>query len=679
MAKRVLYIDPWTGISGDMLLGALLDLGGAKESLATLIKDTASTLGLPDGLVEVTRGVQKGVSCARVVVRAEDAPPLRHLADMEKMIQGADLSSWVKERSLAALRRLAEVEASIHGCTVEEIHFHEVGAADTLVDVVGTFVLVEALGIDSVVIGPIQVGGGTVEIAHGLMGVPAPATARLLSGYPVVGGPEMRELTTPTGALLVGQLQAQPGPLPAMTVQVIGYGGGSMRLDCGPNVLRVVLGEQSAPQIQTATDGRTENVVELQTNLDDISPEVVAHTGRLLRGAGALDVWTSLGQGKKDRPVMVLHVLAGPDNEAALADLVFSETGTLGIRRIAMSRRVAERGHVTVEVSGRPLRVKWGALGRTDSQCGSRVRRSGSRRGRRRRPSARGDGRRAGGRQEASRRAAMSETAGRKPEWLKKRLPDAGAVQRMESLLRQRHLHTVCESALCPNLGECFGAGVATFLIMGDVCTRDCGFCGVAGGRPAPLDPDEPSQLADAAARLELKHVVVTSVTRDDLPDGGAAHYVATIRAIRERAPGVTVEVLVPDFRGDTGCLDLLLAEAPEVFNHNLETVPRLYPQVRPAAVYERSLAVLGRAAQSRQSLVKTGWMLGLGESDEEVRTLLDEVAAIGVRLVTIGQYLRPSKRQLPGGRVRSSRSLRVVWALRGGPGPAGAVGSVRA
>ena len=203
------------------------------------------------------------------------------------MIQGADLSSWVKERSLAALRRLAEVEASIHGCTVEEIHFHEVGAADTLVDVVGTFVLVEALGIDSVVVGPIQVGGGTVEIAHGLMGVPAPATARLLSGYPVVGGPEMRELTTPTGALLVGQLQAEPGPLPAddgaghrLRRRFHAVGLRSQRPARRP-------GRASAPQTQSATDGRTENVVELQTNLDDISPEVVAHTGRLLQRGGS--------------------------------------------------------------------------------------------------------------------------------------------------------------------------------------------------------------------------------------------------------------------------------------------------------------------------------------------------------------------------------------------------------
>jgi len=238
--------------------------------------------------------------------------------------------------------------------------------------------------------------------------------------------------------------------------------------------------------------------------------------------------------------------------------------------------------------------------------------------------------------------------AGRKPEWLKKRIPAAAALQKMEGLLRQRHLHTVCESALCPNLGACFGAGVATFLIMGDVCTRDCRFCGVTSGLPDGLDAGEPAKLADAAVRLGLKHVVVTSVTRDDLPDGGAGHYVATIRAIRAAAPGVTVEVLVPDFAGDTVSLDLVLAEAPEGFNHNIETVPRLYPTVRPEAIYERSLAVLRRAVGRGESIVKTGWMVGLGETPEEVHALLEEVATIGVRLVTIGQYLRPSKHQLP-------------------------------
>jgi len=245
-------------------------------------------------------------------------------------------------------------------------------------------------------------------------------------------------------------------------------------------------------------------------------------------------------------------------------------------------------------------------------------------------------------------RQAPGEGPGRKPEWLKKRLPEVGSLHKMEELLRERHLHTVCESALCPNLGECFAHGTATFLIMGDVCTRDCAFCGVTSGCPRALDPDEPSQLADAVVRLGLNHVVITSVTRDDLEDGGAGHYVATIRAVRSRAPGVTVEVLVPDFGGCMEHLDLVLTEGPEVFNHNVETVPRLYATVRPQAVYARSLAVLRHAAEHGRGLVKTGWMVGLGETAEEVRILLEEVQAAGVRMVTIGQYLRPSASHLP-------------------------------
>lgn len=218
----------------------------------------------------------------------------------------------------------------------------------------------------------------------------------------------------------------------------------------------------------------------------------------------------------------------------------------------------------------------------------------------------------------------------------------------MQDLLRDRCLHTVCESALCPNLGECFGRGTATFLIMGDVCTRNCGFCAVTTGRPVALDDDEPDRVADAAERLKLAHVVVTSVTRDDLPDGGAAHYVATIRALRARLPEVTIEVLTPDFLGRLEDLDLVLSEEPDVFNHNMETIPRLYPTVRPQAVYARSLAVLRHAASSGRSIVKTGWMVGLGEREEEVRSLFEDVAAAGVEVVTVGQYLRPSKSHLP-------------------------------
>jgi len=241
----------------------------------------------------------------------------------------------------------------------------------------------------------------------------------------------------------------------------------------------------------------------------------------------------------------------------------------------------------------------------------------------------------------------VSDTPAKKPDWLKKRLPEAAAVQRMEHLLRQRHLHTVCESACCPNLGECFGAGVATFLIMGDTCTRDCRFCGVTSGLPGPLDREEPEQVADAVVQLQLKHVVVTSVTRDDLPDGGAAHYVATIQAIRAHAPGVTVEVLVPDFGGDTASLDLVLAQVPEVFNHNVETIPEFYALARPQAIYARSLQVLRRAAGRRASVVKSGFMVGLGEDASQVHRLLEDLRGAGVQVVTIGQYLRPSKDHL--------------------------------
>jgi len=237
---------------------------------------------------------------------------------------------------------------------------------------------------------------------------------------------------------------------------------------------------------------------------------------------------------------------------------------------------------------------------------------------------------------------------GRKPPWLKKRLPRAGAMREMDALLRSRHLHTVCESAKCPNMGECFERGTATFLIMGGTCTRDCRFCSVPGGRPGTLDPQEPVNVADAAAQMALRHVVITSVTRDDLPDGGAAHFVATMRAVRTRLPQATVEVLVPDFRGDHAALDLVLAEGPDVFNHNVETVPRLYAMVRPQAVFERSLEVLAYAAQTGRSIVKTGWMVGLGETETEVQDLLRTVERAGVQVATIGQYLRPSAQHLP-------------------------------
>jgi uncharacterized protein (TIGR00299 family) protein len=353
----VLYLDPWSGISGDMLLASLLDTDRHSGRLEVVLRSAVDALGLEGTTIEVTHGQEWGVECTRIRVDDGEAAPLRRLQEMEQVIGGAPLSWQVRERAMAAVRRLAEVEAAIHGCAVEAIHFHEIGAVDTLVDIVGTFALVEALGIEQVHVGTIPVGGGTVEIAHGVMGIPAPATLRLLEGYPIVGGPEERELTTPTGALMVGQLRAKAGAMPSMRPEKVGYGAGSMKLTRGPNVLRVVVG--SAVEASDTGD----SVVELQTNLDDVSAEVVAHAALALLAAGALDVWTVPVQMKKGRPGTLLHALVREDSEAETVRTIFQETGTLGIRRSKVSRHVAERGVVKVEVGGLQMDVKWGKWG----------------------------------------------------------------------------------------------------------------------------------------------------------------------------------------------------------------------------------------------------------------------------------------------------------------------------
>ncbi len=222
-------------------------------------------------------------------------------------------------------------------------------------------------------------------------------------------------------------------------------------------------------------------------------------------------------------------------------------------------------------------------------------------------------------------------------------------LHEVKSRLREGRLHSVCEEARCPNRGECFERRVATFLIAGSVCTRACRFCSIATGRPAALDPGEPASVAEAAARLELRHIVVTSVNRDDLLDGGAGHFAATIGALRQRLPFASVEVLTPDFRGDRAAVDIVCAAEPDVFNHNVETVPRLYRRVRPGARYERSLGVLAQAAQKLPGrLVKSGLMVGHGESLEELRAVFGDLQSVGVNAVTIGQYYQPTQAQLP-------------------------------
>jgi lipoic acid synthetase len=228
------------------------------------------------------------------------------------------------------------------------------------------------------------------------------------------------------------------------------------------------------------------------------------------------------------------------------------------------------------------------------------------------------------------------------PPWLKRKIPRGGHADRVRKLLADLKLATVCQNALCPNLGECFGAQTATFLIMGCVCTRNCRFCAITGGTPEPLDPDEPRRIAEAARRLELKHVVVTSVTRDDLPDGGASHFIDTVCHIRA-ACNATVEILTPDFQGDEDAILAVAACEPDIFNHNVETVPRLYESVRPLTAYRRSLDLLHLVKDhSPAILTKSGLMVGLGETGEEVESLLRDLRAAGTDIVTIGQYLQP-------------------------------------
>lgn len=238
---------------------------------------------------------------------------------------------------------------------------------------------------------------------------------------------------------------------------------------------------------------------------------------------------------------------------------------------------------------------------------------------------------------------------GRLPSWLKRPLAYAGRYDEVDAALSAASLHTVCREAKCPNRSECFSSGTATFLVMGPVCTRACRFCGVSHGEPEPLDKDEPGRVCAAAAAMGITHAVVTSVTRDDLPDGGASHFAEIIRLFRERLPRVTVEVLVPDFRGSIPAMETVLAAGPHVFNHNIETVPRLYPAIRPQALYRRSLEILAKAARSGVELkIKSGLMVGLGETPDEVMETLRDIHESGCRLMTIGQYLRPSKDQAP-------------------------------
>ncbi len=232
----------------------------------------------------------------------------------------------------------------------------------------------------------------------------------------------------------------------------------------------------------------------------------------------------------------------------------------------------------------------------------------------------------------------------RKPAWLKVKAPTSDEYRKTRAIVRQNNLHTVCEEAACPNIGECWQKRHATFLIMGDTCTRACAFCNISTGKPTALDPMEPGRTSLAVQQMGLKHIVVTSVDRDDLDDGGAAHFAQTVRAIRARNPQTTIEILTPDFCRKPNAIDAFLNSAPDVFNHNLETVPRLYPTIRPGARYFASLQLLSEAKRTLPDVfTKSGMMVGLGETDEEVAQVMDDMRAADVDFLTIGQYLQPS------------------------------------
>lgn len=237
----------------------------------------------------------------------------------------------------------------------------------------------------------------------------------------------------------------------------------------------------------------------------------------------------------------------------------------------------------------------------------------------------------------------------RRPDWIKVRVPKGASYDFLKDLMRSKQLHTVCEEAMCPNIGECWGSGTATFLIMGDTCTRSCGFCDIKTGRPAPLDWEEPERVAQAVRKMNLRHVVITSVNRDERKDGGAPIFALLIERIRQVQPGCSIEVLIPDFKGNKQALKMVMDARPEILNHNVETVPRLFRKVQPQDRYEWALTTLRNAKEMEPDVLsKSGIMVGLGEQPDEVVAVMEDLAEIGVDILTIGQYLQPSKKHLP-------------------------------
>lgn len=350
---RIAYFDCFSGAAGDMILGALISAGLSPDDL----RHDLGRLNLTGYELDIRPIMKQGFAAHQVVVGVQKQESHRHLHDIEKIIGAADLPAPVKERSLRTFRRLAEAEAQVHGTTIEKVHFHEVGAVDAIVDIVGAAIGLHRLGIERVVCSPIPTGGGTVRCEHGLMPVPAPATAELLVGVPLADSEEPAELTTPTGAAILTTAAEAFGPPPAMRIGAIGYGAGTREGVTRPNILRVLLGE-----IEDA-DGIEESVVVLEANLDDATGEEIGHAIEALFAAGALDAFTVPIQMKKNRPGVLLTVIASPAKAAACEDVLLTHTPTFGVRRAAWARTCLDRTVESVTTRFGVIRVKIGRRG----------------------------------------------------------------------------------------------------------------------------------------------------------------------------------------------------------------------------------------------------------------------------------------------------------------------------
>jgi hypothetical protein len=344
---RIAWLDCFSGISGDMLLGALADAGAPQAELSAI----PGKLGLSHVRLEFERVERSDIGATKAHVKFEPGHHHRSLSAILKIIEGASLSERTRTDAARVFRRLGEAEAEIHGIPVEKVHFHEVGAEDSIVDIVAGCAGLEMLGIERLICSPLDVGSGSVETAHGRLPVPAPATAKLLAAAPVYSSGLEAELVTPTGAAMVATLAAGFGPLPPMTLDATGYGAGSKEFKGRPNVLRLLVGHTTAATV-------TEMITVLEANLDDMNPQVAGFVAEKALAEGALDCFYTSVQMKKGRPGLLLTVLAAPGHEDRLTQLLFEETSTIGVRSYRTERRTLERSHVTVDTSYGQVRVK---------------------------------------------------------------------------------------------------------------------------------------------------------------------------------------------------------------------------------------------------------------------------------------------------------------------------------